>query len=267
MNEISFMSANFVARELGYRMKGGWGEGDRATNERFRPVETFPERFDGLLREVRAMGFGAIDLWTGHLNWAWATDEHVAAAHELLNEHGLAVTSLAGGFGSTRDELEAACELAVAVGTKTFSGSVPLLESDRGAVVEALSRHDLRLGLENHPEKTPEEMLERIGDGGGGRIGTALDTGWYGTQGYDAARAIRELEDHLFGVHLKDVRAVGTHETCRYGEGVVPIEGCVRTLEEVGYGGAISVEHEPEDFDPTEDCEANLRMLETWLGR
>jgi sugar phosphate isomerase/epimerase len=47
----------------------------------------------------------------------------------------------------------------------------------------------------------------------------------------------------------------------------VPLEACVRALERIGYSGSYSVEHEPETFDPSEDCRANLAMLHNWLQR
>ena len=93
MNTISFMTANYVAREVGYAMHG-WGHGDRATNDAFRPLETYAERLDEVLADIRALGFDAVDLWGGHLNPAWATDEHVAVACELLARHGLRVATL-----------------------------------------------------------------------------------------------------------------------------------------------------------------------------
>ncbi len=251
-NGISFMTANYVARQVGYRMTGGWGQGDRATNAHFAPLDTFAERFEELLVDIRALGFGALDLWSAHLNYAWATDEHLAIARDLLGRQGLAVASLGGYFGSTPEEFAATCRIAGAVGTTILGGSTSLLTKDRAATVALLEEHDLELAIENHPEKTPEELLAKIGDGAGGRIGAAVDTGWYGTQGYDAARALERLRDHLLHVHLKDVRAAGAHDTCRYGQGVVPIEACVRALRAIGYGGAISVEHEPEAFDPTD---------------
>src|SRR3712207_2868759 len=117
MNTISFMTANYVARYVDYQMTGGWGQGDRATNEHFRPIDTFAQRFEEILLDVKAMGFDALDLWTGHLNPAWASEEHITIAGDLLRRHQLQVASLAGGFGSTREELEASCRLAVAVGT------------------------------------------------------------------------------------------------------------------------------------------------------
>ncbi|MGH2543902.1 MAG: sugar phosphate isomerase/epimerase family protein [Ardenticatenaceae bacterium] len=266
-NVISFMSANYVARQLGYNMTRGWGEGEKATSEYFQPIETFPARFEELLQDVREMDFGAIDLWTAHLDPNWASNAHLSVARDLLAQYDLPVVSLAGWFGSTGEEFEAACRLAVTLGCPLLGGSTSMLAKDRPFVVAALKQYDLKLGLENHPEREPEEMLEKIGDGGEGTIGTTVDTGWFGTQGYDAAKAIEALGETIFHVHLKDVLAARTHDTCRYSRGIVPIKECVEALNEIGYKGAISVEHEPEQYDPTEDCHANLRMLREWLGQ
>lgn len=266
MNTISFMSANYVARQVNYNMTGGWGEGDRTTNEYFRPIETFGERFETILTDIKALGFDTLDLWNAHLSPTWATPEHISIAQELLRKYNLKVMSIAGWFGSTPEEFEASCNLAVALGAEILGGSTSMVQKDRAFVVAALQRHNLRLGLENHPEKTPEEMLAKIGDGADGRIGTTVDTGWYGTQGYDAAQALAELSEHLIYVHLKDVLAPGAHDTCGYGEGIVPIKECVQTLRRIGYTGGISVEHEPEHSDPSQDCKAGLHMLRAWLA-
>jgi sugar phosphate isomerase/epimerase len=261
------MTANFVARELGYRMPGGWGQGDHATREWFRPEATFRVRFEALLDEVVGLGFGAIDLWNAHLDPGWATETHIADAQDALRARGLRVASLAGGLGDTRERLEATCRVAVALGAGVLGGGTPLLADDRTFLVRTLERHGLVFGIENHPERTPGEMLAQIGDTGGGRIGTTVDTGWYGTQGYDAARAIDELAPHVVSVHLKDVRhARMPHETCRYGQGVVPLRRCVKALRRSRYTGTISVEHEPQNFDPSADVRANREMLEAWLA-
>ena len=266
MNTISFMSANYVARQLGYRMTAGWGEGERAASEYFRPLESFARRFEEIVHDVKRLCFTAMDVWTAHLAPAWATPEHIAIARDLLRQQGLTVPSVAGWFGSTEEEFEATCRVAAGLGAPVLAGSTSMLEKDREFVLECLERHDLRLGIENHPEKTPGELLTKVGDGGGGRIGVTIDTGWFATQGYDAAQAVNELAEHLLHIHLKDVREVGRHDTCRYAEGVVPLEACVRELRRADYRGAISVEHEPESFDPSEDCRLGREMLERWLG-
>ena len=119
-----------------------------------------------------------------------------------------------------------------------------------------LDAHGVRFGLENHPERTPAEVLAAIGDAGS--LGAAVDTGWWATQGYDPVDAIRELSDRLFHVHLKDVEEPGTHVTCMHGEGCARIADCVDALLDLGYTGPVSIEHHAFDRDPTDEC---ARML------
>lgn len=267
MNPISFMTANYVARQLDYNMTRGWGQGEQATNEYFSPLDSYRERFETILKDIRALGFEAIDLWLAHLNPAWATAEHLAIARDLLDSYQLKVLSLAGWFGSTPEEFSATCQLAVSLETEILGGSTSMLERDRSLVIKLLQEYGRKLGLENHPEKDPGEMLAKIGDDGEGTLGTTIDTGWYATQAYSPVQAIEQLREHLFLVHLKDIIAAGAHDTCRYGEGIVPVDECVQALKRQRYRGSISIEHEPERYDPTEDCRASLEMLRGWLEK
>jgi L-ribulose-5-phosphate 3-epimerase len=264
---VSFMTANDCARPTGWHMTGGWGQGDEATNAYFAPLPSYGERLDTYLSDVRALGFTAVDFWTSLLNPVWATDEHIAVAQRRLNQHDLAVYSIAGWMGSTPAEFVRTCEIATALGAPVLGGGTSMLRKDRDFVVATLQQYGLRLGIENHPEKSADELLAQIGDGGDGTIGAAVDTGWFGTQGVDAAAALRQLAPHLLVVHLKDVREVGRHDTCRYGAGIVPVERCVRVLQEIDYPGTISVEHEPELFDPHDDIAASLALLQGWLAQ
>ena len=259
------MTANYVARQVGYHMTD-WMHGQNATIAHFKPVETYAARFGEILDDICQMGFDHIDLWLGHLGPDWATDEHIRLAQAALAERGLKVSSLAGGFGATPAEFERVARLAQAVNTRILGGMTALVTTEREALVELLEKYDLLLAIENHPEKTPAEVLAQIGDGGKGRIGTCIDTGIWGDKGYDAARAVEELHPYIFHMHMKDTLRVGGHESCRFGRGIVPLERCVRLLQERGYTGGYSVEHEPRDYDPSEDVVASAAMLREWLG-
>lgn len=257
---ISFTTANYVAREVDYAMHG-WGHGDRATNEAFAPLETYGQKLDELMADVAALGFTGVDLWGAHLGTDWATDEHVEIAVDALRRHGLTVTSYATWVGPSN--IERACELTVALGASIIGAG---FSGDPQQLAPALAKYGVRLAVENHPEKTPADVLAKIA-AGGEMFGATVDTGWWGTQGYAAPRAIEELRGHVLHVHLKDVRAVGEpHDTCRWGEGIVPIEECVRALQRLGYDGAITVEHEPETFDPSDDVRTMRAQLEAWLA-
>lgn len=267
MNRISFNCSNFVAEQYGYGPTSEWDACVDAVNAYYSPPETFEPRFEQMARAVKALGFDLTDLWTaGQLNWRWATPEQVAAARRVLDRHGIAVASLGGDFGETRQEFVAACRMAVGVNTKLLAGICDLLHSDRAFVVEQLEAHDLYLAIENHPEKTPQEMLAQIGGGAGGRIGTTIDTGWWATQNYDVPRAIQALRGHILHVHLKDVRAGSEHQNVGYGQGIVPLEASVRALSSIGYGGAISLEDHRFDLNPMPEIARSYELLRGWLG-
>lgn len=266
MPTISLNCSSFVARQSGYPSPhDSWESCVQAVNDFYSPLETFAERFELLIREVKALGFDALDVWTpGQLSWRWATQEHIVTARSLLERHRLTVTSLGGEFGATPVDFVAACQLAVGVNTQLLSGTTTLLSKDRAFVIAALREYGLRLAFENHPEKTPREMLDKITDDGQGRIGTAVDTGWYATQGYDVIEAVEELDGHIFHVHVKDVRAPGAHINCGFGQGCVPLEASVQALKRIGYPGDYSVENHAFDHDPTEELRAALPMLRRW---
>jgi L-ribulose-5-phosphate 3-epimerase len=257
---IAYMTANEVARETGWAMHG-WSHGDRATNEAFAPLETYAERFDGLLGRVRALGFEAVDLWGAHLGTEWATDAHVGIARDALARHGLRVATYATWVGP--GNVERACELALALGTDVIGGG---FSGEAEALAPVLRAHAVTLAIENHPERTPVEVLAKI-EAGGGTMAATVDTGWWGTQGYDAAKAIDDLGGQVAHVHLKDVLREGEpHDTCAWGAGIVDVEACVRTLRRLGYAGAYSIEHEPEDHDPSEEIALMRTQLEGWLA-
>lgn len=256
---ISFTTANFVARETGFAMRD-WGHGDATTNAAFAPLETYAERFDALCRDVRRLGFAAIELWGSHLNPDWATDAHVARARASFDRHGLELVSFACWTGP--GNVERVCELAKGLGTRLVTAGY---SGDPTVLAPVLLAHGVVLAIENHPEETPGDLLGIV-EAGAGAFATTVDTGWWATEGYDPVRAIEELGAHIAHVHLKDVRHVGRpHVTCPWGEGVVDIEACVRALRRTCYRGALTVEHEPEDEDPSEALVAMRARLEGWL--
>jgi L-ribulose-5-phosphate 3-epimerase len=264
MNHISFITANYVARQVGYHMEG-WGEGQTATEDYFRPIETFSARFGQILDDICRMGFEHMDLWLGHLNPAWATDEHITLAKAALAQRGLQLTSLAGGFGETLEEYERCARMAQALGTHVLGGMTSLVTTHRQGLIEISKKYDVVMAIENHPEKTPAEVLAQVGDTGEGRILTCFDTGNWAMHNADPASAIEALGPSIVYMHLKDA-AADRKGSCRFGQGVVPLERCVRLLLDMGYTGGFSIEHEPHHHDPTEDVVASLQMLKGWLG-
>ncbi len=250
MNRLSFMGANLVAQQLDWNMTDGWMQGDAAANAHYRPLETYEERFDAFISSAVAAGFDTVDVWHPMLNYRWATPDHLAAAQRVLSRHGVTVASYGSYYGDTVEEFRAANEVAAALGTRILGGQTGLLAKDREATLSVLREFGHVLGLENHPQASAAELLAEIGTDHDGLVGATVDTGWFATQGADAAQAIRELGASVFYVHLKDIRAAGAHDTCALEDGIVPVADCIAALREIGYVGGISIEHEPEHYNP-----------------
>jgi len=262
MSQISLVTASFVTRELGFGSLRDWGEGDTATQAFFSPVDTYEQRFNELLDDIVAIGFRTIDLWGAHLHYEWATDAHFAIARDALASHAIDVNSLAA-WCSSREALVGFCRVAREVGTGLIGGGSPLLTDDRDFALGALADHGVRFAIENHPEETTDEVLDVIGDSEW--LGSCADSGWWAIQGMHPPTAFRELGDRILTVHLKDVD-VATGKGRRPGTGDADIAGCLQALSDIGYSGAVGIEHEPDGWNPTDDLRVGFELLDEWVA-
>lgn len=260
------MTANYVAREGNYQGITSFGEGTKAIRENFEPLDAYPERIDTLLGEIAALGYREIDLWVAHCHPEWATPAHVEAIQAALKKHQLRVVTLAGGFKRAGEDLEKVCRLANALDCPLLAMSSSTLPDQASEIAAILRDHGVRLGFENHPnEKTPEDVLEKIGGGKYPEIGVTFDTGWWITHDIDQVQALEALKEHLLAVHFKDIQAPGAHEAARWGEGRLDLQGTLDKLAALRFDGWISLEYEPFDHDPSPACQEFLpRAREMW---
>ena len=264
--EPAFITANFVARAVDYRLSPfAWGEADRATQDAFHGPQ-FAARFDALCAEVVALGFQAIDIWVAHLNPLRASDAMVGEAIAILAKHKLKVVAYTAGLGRPHVPLSDAERIyAVAQRLGAPMLGVWLHPSNARLAYDLGREYGVKYAIENHPEKRPQELFATIGDFGE-VIGVAQDIGFWPRFGYDAVQATWELKAHLLHMHLKQVRQIGDEwQTCAYDEGVNDIPSVLAVLKQIGYSGALSIEHEPHDHDPSVEVARSLALLRDWL--
>lgn len=266
MPKISFITANYVARQLKY--PGGrtedWNTHDEAT---VRNVDA--ASFGQMARDIADAGFDCIDIWMAHCHFARHNrEDYLELVKGICSQYDFTITSYAGGLNPDQfPDLEAPFKFMKQLGAPILAGGMwggdPVALGPK--INDICGRLGVKWALENHPEKTPGEILAKIGGGKFENIGVALDTGWCGTHGMDAVEAARQLREKLLIVHLKDVVKAGEHETCALGEGIVPVEGVVRYLVESGWDGTFSIEHEPFDRDPMPEVKTSLQRVKQWL--
>jgi L-ribulose-5-phosphate 3-epimerase len=265
--EPSFITANLVAKEVGYKLQPfNWGVADKATRDAFHGPN-FGEKFNELCATVAGLGFKAIDIWVAHLDPTRASDAMVNEAKDILKKNGLHVVAYTAGLGKpsmTVQEGEQVYKVAKAIGTPVID--VGLHPSNAKLAFDLGKEYGIKYAIENHPnEKVPQDVLDQIGPYGEW-IGVAQDTGFWGMFGYDAVKATHELKDHLFHMHLKQMKQLDGHwECCAFKDGVVNVNGVVQALHELGYKGAISIEIETNDHSPIDDVVSSYNDLKSWL--
>ncbi len=247
--KVSFVTANLVARVTDYRYElRNWMEQHRKT------IATTDEAaWRTICREVADAGFGAIEVWEAHAAPEALDEARAGAWRQSLQEAGLKPVAYAGRLG--RETLEICRWL----GIPHVDGSIGDLNPDEATTM--CREAGIGFNIENHPEKSAEEILAKIG-GGNEWLGVCIDTGWLGTQGVSGPEVIRACGPLVRHTHIKDVAKAGAHETCLLGDGVADVAGCIEALREIGYVGWYSWEDEPEARNPMESAERNRRWVE-----
>src|SRR5690606_859588 len=260
---LAFMTANFVARELNYENSNDWGACHQATYDASHGPN-FESKFEEMIALTKDMGFDAIELWVAHLDPLHATPEMINKAVEILQKYDVDAVAYTAGFGApgvTEEEATKIFATAKAIGAKVLANA---FHPDNGPIVQELAKENgIYMGLENHPEKSAQEVIDKVSPFAPW-VGAAIDTGWFATHGYDAVQATKELQNNLVHVHLKDIKAAGAHDTCTLGDGIVDIKGVLSVLKEINYDGIITIEHEPHDHDPTEDVIESIKRVKSW---
>ena len=218
---------------------------------------TYPYRDRPLgdaLDELAGLQFSLVEVWLGH---AADGPDGVARA---LGQRGLEATAVsAGGFyREDSDAVPRTIELARALGAPVIVACVApeVLES----VVERLPA-DITLCVENHWDQslaTSHEVSSVLAAHPG--IAACVDTGHAILAGEPPELFVASLGDRVGHVHLKDAafpplreRLMGRRLRTRLlprpadvfpGAGALDVGRVRRTLEDNGYAGAVSLEHE-----------------------
>ena len=219
---------------------------------------TYPYRDRSLgeaLDELSGLRLSLVEVWLGH-----AADGGPDGVARALGERGLEAAAVsAGGFYTVgSDALPRTIELAQAVGAPIIVACVApgVLDS----VVERLPA-DITLCVENHWDQslaTSRDVSGVLGAHPG--IAACVDTGHAILAGEPPERFVASLGDRVGHVHLKDAafpllreRLLGRRLRTRFlprpaavfpGGGALDVGRVRKTLEDSGFAGAVSLEHE-----------------------
>lgn len=245
---IAFVTANLVAQVSNYRFElANWGEQHKKT-----AAATDEAAWRSICREIAEHGFKAIEVWEAHAAPEVINCERGIAWKAIMDEYGLQAIGYGGGL--SRKTLEI-CQW---LGIPQINGWIGENTPEQAT---ALCRETgVRFNVENHPQKTAQELLDVVG-GGNDWLGICIDTGWLGTQGVSGPEIIQTCGALVRHTHIKDVESVGGHKTCLLGDGVARVADCITALKKIGYSGWYSWEDEPEDRNPFDSAVRNRNWI------
>jgi len=112
----------------------------------------------------------------------------------------------------------------------------------------------IRLAIHNHgPEDkkfpSPYDVMKAI-EKADKRVGLCVDVGHSARAGAEPVKAIRELSERAYDIHLKDLSHVERRSmVCEVGRGVLDIKGILQTLLDIKFTGHVGFEYEKDMKD------------------
>lgn len=123
-------------------------------------------------------------------------------------------------------------------------------------VVERLAKEfDIKVAIHNHgPEDkffpSPYDVYKAV-KGRDKHMGLCVDIGHSWRAGTDPTKAVLELRDRVYDLHVKDLRDLKAKDSqVIVGKGAIDFPGLFRALIKIGYMGHVGLEYEIDENDP-----------------
>jgi sugar phosphate isomerase/epimerase len=136
------------------------------------------------------------------------------------------------------------------------------------AAVEARAKGSgVRILIEPEPDLLIEnsaQFVEVFQDLDPQVFGLNFDVGHFFCVREDPSKLIRSMQDVIHHFHLEDIAATRKHHHLMLGEGAINIPRVLRTIEEIGYNGFVTVELYTYESAAAEAALNAFRYLEKW---
>lgn len=164
-----------------------------------------------------------------------------------VQQNGLTVGSLYLGGGKTVDDWKKDFDKAKQFGVRYVTAEPPM---DMWDIVDSLAGvYGVKVAIHEHWKGTsiywhPDSVLAAIKDHK--NFGACADLGHWPKSGINSLDAVKKLDGHIIGVHLKDIAAMNDPKLLdvRAGTGIVPMADIFAELKRQKFDGYIYIERD-----------------------
>lgn len=148
--------------------------------------------------------------------------------------------------------------------------ALKLFKEGLSAVAERAKDKGIRILIEPEPGLLMEnssQFRELFRELDPNVFGLNFDIGHFYCVGEEPSQLIRSMKGIYHHFHLEDIAATREHKHLMLGHGAIDIGSVLRTIEETGYTGFVTVELYTYEHAAVETARAALGYLQEWRGK
>lgn len=174
------------------------------------------------------------------------SDESKTKLKQLLSSKGIHIVAMGVIVPHTREEWTKAFDLAKEFGLSYITAEP--LKNQWDMVDSMAGSYGIKVAIHDHPKPnvywSPDSVLAATV--GHPNIGSCADLGHWARNGVNPVEALKKLEGHIFGVHLKDIVKFDDTQAADtiVGKGVIDFSPIFQELKRQHFSGMFSIEHE-----------------------
>lgn len=216
------------------------------------------------IRHIQGMGLHFVEFYSKHLNPA-ANAEQLAENRQLLKRAKVSISA----HGVNRFSKDHAAnrkvfEFAKRAGIRNITAN-PLPDSF-DSLDKLVAEYQIRIAIHNHGPGALYDTIASVKKAIKDHhklIGACVDTGHFIRSKEDPVKAVHELGDRVYGVHMKDeAKQEKQSHNVVIGSGHLDVVGLFKGLKKVGFpaDGALSLEYEANPDNPIDDMKQCLAV-------
>jgi sugar phosphate isomerase/epimerase len=197
------------------------------------------------------------------------SDDSKAKLKEMMKSKGISIVAMGVIVPKTREEWKQAFDLAKEFGLSYITAEP--LKNQWDMVDSMAGAYGIKVAIHDHPKPnvywSPDSVLAATV--GHPNIGSCADLGHWARNGVNPVDALKKLEGHVFGVHLKDITKFGDTQAADtvVGKGVIDFPPIFQELKRQHFKGMFSIEHESNWYHSVPDVIETVKFYNEQVAK
>jgi len=197
------------------------------------------------------------------------TDSGRTKLKGLLAQHHIQMVAMGVIVPQNREEWVKAFELAKYFGLSYITCEP--IKSQWDLADSLAGVYNIKIAIHDHPKPnmywSPDSVLAAVK--GHKNIGSCADLGHWARNGLNVVDCLKQLEGHIYGVHLKDIVTFNKTDAADtvVGKGVIDFAPAFAELKRQNFKGMFSIEHESNWYNSLPDVIATVKFYDDQVAK